>query len=196
MWGVNLVKYRKWLPKKPIWQRKSHLHQKKVLFSTSRIPLAVGALCVTFSATRGEPDINSTSYAWHWRQRHLHVKRNNSLVIDLEWFRKMFILSTLHVALLWTRIPCCLFPPSLKWSASFCFLVNFNNQIERAKRAWSASRWQFEPFLPSVHCVGGLGGWLVGEIEVRSRQRKEQVGKEVQMAVLTACSDSQFFKSN
>jgi hypothetical protein len=28
---------------------------KKVLFSTSRIPLAVGASCVTFSATRGEP---------------------------------------------------------------------------------------------------------------------------------------------
>jgi hypothetical protein len=28
---------------------------KKVLFSTSRIPLAVGALCLTFSATRGEP---------------------------------------------------------------------------------------------------------------------------------------------
>jgi hypothetical protein len=29
--------------------------QKKVLFSTSRIPLAVGALCVTFSATWGVP---------------------------------------------------------------------------------------------------------------------------------------------
>jgi hypothetical protein len=29
--------------------------QKKVLFSASRIPLAVGASCVTFSATQGEP---------------------------------------------------------------------------------------------------------------------------------------------
>jgi hypothetical protein len=48
MWGVNVVEYHKWLLKKPIWQRKSHLHQKKVLFSTSRIPLAVGASCTCF----------------------------------------------------------------------------------------------------------------------------------------------------
>ena len=30
-------------------------NKKEVLFYTFRIPLAVGASCVTFSATRGEP---------------------------------------------------------------------------------------------------------------------------------------------
>jgi hypothetical protein len=55
MWGTEWVKSHKWLLKKPTYKRKSHLHQKKVLFSTSQIPLAVGASCVTFSATLGEP---------------------------------------------------------------------------------------------------------------------------------------------
>jgi hypothetical protein len=35
--------------------KKISFSPKKVLISTSRIPLAVGASCVTFSATRGEP---------------------------------------------------------------------------------------------------------------------------------------------
>jgi hypothetical protein len=34
---------------------KKAFQKTKVLFSTSRIPLVVGASCVTFSATRGEP---------------------------------------------------------------------------------------------------------------------------------------------